>query len=290
MDKKSTPDKASPVDFESEVPTYDGKTQVFSAPDDQKTTAFTRPGRAKPQVISPAQNESSATAVFSASESPDADFAPTEAVAAPTFAADTSSAPAYSTTPAETSYVQASAIDEPEHAVEDARRGTIDFGLFLLRLVFGGFLIFEAIKVFFNLGGEGGLAGMKEAFSAYDLPTALAIAVPALELTAGVFLVLGLLTPVAAALALVATGFNAVHAFVQNDTTSLFSVSPAVTLAVLVLGIALALQFTGPGKIALDFSRSWARRPLASSWIWLILGLVGAGALWWFGAGINPLA
>ncbi len=298
MDKFNTPDKASPVDFDSEIPTYtgtaEGKTEVFGSPDSQKTTAFSRPGRAKPQVISPTPNENAATAVFSASESPDADFAPTVSTPAP-------SAPSLATaisTPATTvadsttgsSYGLGPAVEEPEEEIADSRRGTIDFGLLLLRLAFGGFLVFEAIKVFFNLGDGGGLAGMKDAFASYSIPTVLAIAVPAIELTAGVFLVLGLLTPVAAALALVATGFNALHMFVQNDTTSLFSVSPAVTLAVLLLGIALALQFTGPGKIALDFSRSWARRPRASSWIWFILGIVGAGALWWFGAGIDPLA
>jgi hypothetical protein len=48
------------------------------------------------------------------------------------------------------------------------------------------------------------------------------------------------------------------------------------------------MVFTGPGTISFDRSRGWSRRPLASSWIFAAVGLVGAAALWWFGAGTNP--
>ena len=61
-------------------------------------------------------------------------------------------------------------------------------------------------------------------------------------------------------------------------------------LSIVMLGISRALQFTGPGLVSLDFGRSWARRPLVSSWIFILLAIAGAVALWWFGAGVNPLA
>lgn len=54
--------------------------------------------------------------------------------------------------------------------------------------------------------------------------------------------------------------------------------------------IAIALQFTGPGFISFDVKRSWARRPLATSWIFVIVGIAVLVALWWFGAGVNPIA
>ena len=53
--------------------------------------------------------------------------------------------------------------------------------------------------------------------------------------------------------------------------------------------VLVGLQFTGPGKISFDMGRGWTQRPLASSWIFVVLGLGGAAALWWFGAGVNPL-
>ncbi|MDH4658012.1 DoxX family protein [Corynebacterium pyruviciproducens] len=293
----------------------DLKTEVFSTPNKSGLAGLA--GRAKPQVISPKQDSAQTEVLDSTGTSyDDADFAPTaqtEAVftsqpaqadtetrfspvssfAGTSAAATTVSPgvppvgapePGYATV-AEAPGADAVAVEEPE----DPRRGTMDFGLLLLRIVLGGYLIFEALKVFFNLGGSEGLAGVKEAFAAYAYPTALAIVVPTLALTAGVFILLGLLTPVAAAVAVIATGFGALHALVQYDTTSLFAVDNAVILALILLGLALVVQFTGPGKIALDFSRSWAKRPLASSWIWCIVGIVAAGAMWWFGTGINPL-
>ena len=60
--------------------------------------------------------------------------------------------------------------------------------------------------------------------------------------------------------------------------------------SVILFGISLALQFTGPGLYSFDYGRSWARRPLVSSWIFILLAIAGAVALWWFGAGVNPLS
>ena len=54
-----------------------------------------------------------------------------------------------------------------------------------------------------------------------------------------------------------------------------------IMLFLLVLG----LLFTGPGRWSLDFSRSWVRRPLASSWIFAFVGIGGLVAIWWFLAG-----
>ena len=119
------------------------------------------------------------------------------------------------------------------------------------------------------------------------MASALSVAIPTIELTAGAFILLGLLTPIAAALGLVVTLFMAAHEAITT-TSTVFDVDPAMLIAILLAGLALALQFTGPGHVSLDFGRSWARRPLVSSWIWVILGIAGAVALWYFGTGINP--
>lgn len=173
--------------------------------------------------------------------------------------------------------------------VENAKRGTIDFGLLIIRLLLGAYLIYSSIRVFFGVGGFG-LNELQSSFSDYAMPEVLAIAIPAMELAAGVFLVFGLLTPVAAAVATVSTMFLAAHTLYTTDGWSLSSIPEGVLLALILAGIALALQFTGPGLISLDTSRSWAKRPLASSWVFAIIGIAGAVALWWFGAGVNPLA
>jgi doxX family protein len=54
--------------------------------------------------------------------------------------------------------------------------------------------------------------------------------------------------------------------------------------------LALVVQFTGPGIYALDGARGWARRPLASSWLFMILGIAAVVVAWWLLAGTNPLS
>ena len=109
--------------------------------------------------------------------------------------------------------VEPVAVDPAPVAVEeeDARRGTTDFGLLLLRLFLGAYLIIDSVAVFFRLGGNDGIAGLENAFANYPYGNGLAVVVPTLELTAGVFLVLGLLGPIAAAVAIAVTGFLALH-------------------------------------------------------------------------------
>lgn len=162
-------------------------------------------------------------------------------------------------------------------------RGTIDVGLLILRLVVGGILICTSLAVLFQLGGNDGLAGLEDQLASHAYPRALAIALPTMGLASGVFLVLGLLTPVAAMVAVAATGFGAVEALSGSEAaTDVFAWEPSVWLAVAMLGMALAVQFTGPGVIGVDFNRSWTRRPMASSWLCAAIGIAGAVLLWIF--------
>ena len=179
----------------------------------------------------------------------------------------------------------------PATTVEPVRRGTIDLGLLLLRLVLGGYLVFQSIQTFFRLGTSAGITGLENAFSAYAYGDVLAVVVPTLELAAGVFILLGLLGPAAAMVAVAVTGFMAAHAVASSGAgANPLNWEAAVWLPVLLLGISLVHQFTGPGLYAVDSGRGWARRPRASSWIFAVLGIVAAALLWWFGTGINPFA
>ena len=232
------------------------------------------------------------TEVFAAPEPvPEPAPAPVPQPAAETAAIDRE--PQY-IAPAEPVYEEVTVVSDPvegEPVAVPVGRGTIDFGLLLLRLLVGGYLSVRAIATFFNLGSSGGIGALETAYASYPFGDGMAIIVPTLELAAGVFLVLGLITPVAAAVGVAVTGFEALHALTAADGGwGLLLTDATVILPALLLGLTFALTFTGPGLYSVDTGRGWARRPLASSWICALLGLAAAGAIWWFGAGVNPLA
>ncbi|WJY67875.1 DoxX family membrane protein [Corynebacterium auris] len=183
----------------------------------------------------------------------------------------------------------APAMSEPANL--PARRGTTDFGLLLLRLLVGGYLILDAVRIFFRLGGSAGIEGLENAFAAYAYGDVLAVVIPTLALAAGVFLVLGLIAPVAAMVAVVVSAFGAAHALAQSGVgANPLDWDAALWLPVMLFGTSFVLQFTGPGLYGVDAGRSWARRPLASSFVCAALGVAVAILVWWFGAGVNPLA
>lgn len=181
-------------------------------------------------------------------------------------------------------------VQIPPAPAQKAKRGTLDFGLFILRLAIGTYLILSAVSTFFQLGSNQGIPGLQADYQTYLYPQLLAIVVPVAQLASGVFLLIGLLTPVAAAVATVITSFTALHSIDAAESFSFLNPPETVWLGFIAFGAVLALQFTGPGNLSLDFGRSWALRPLASSWLFVLIGLAGAAALWWFCAGVNPLA
>lgn len=323
-DKTPRPDRAD--DHDLDVPTYNGPSDhgpagretrgeaaTNEAASQHNPSLYERAGRAAPQEIQPNASShpapSDATTAFPAagdkkqnaptdstnyapaaaapqggSAYRDEDFAPTGQAPAQAPAPAPAGGVAYEPTPGHD--YTATEVDEPV----DGRRGTIDFGLLLARLLLGGWLILESVGTFFQLGGSQGLSGLESEYSNYALGSILSITVPTMQLAAGVFLVVGLVTPVAAAVATVATGFVAIHEIATSDTgLNPFAWPEAVWLSLVLFGLSVVLQFTGPGFYAIDGGRGWARRPLASSWIFVIIGIAALVALWWFGAGVSPL-
>ncbi|CAB0601519.1 DoxX family protein [Corynebacterium diphtheriae] len=222
----------------------------------------------------------------------DEDFAPTPAtpVAPATAIAEPVPAPVAAPAVAPAVAPMVTASNQPVHNGEPHRRGTIDFGILVLRLFFGTWLILKSVTVFFAMGSHGGINALQEQFGAYPYASTLAVAIPALELAAGVFLVFGLLTPVASALAIIATSFMALHGITKAGGIDIFDYESSVWFAIFPLIVAVVLQFTGPGKYSFDISRTWAIRPLASSWVFVVVAVAAAVALWWFGAAVNPFA
>lgn len=328
-DKNQTPDRAGSYDADGlDVPTYrqdataadqgpattgTGSTAASARPanaaenattqfpETTETGAFGRPGRAAPQEI-PATQQRPAPQQAPQPTYADQDFAaPGGSTAYETFAYDRAQQQPTTVTPTPVAAAPVAAapvaVDQDQSTAaagtetRDHRRGTIDFGLFIIRLMLGLWLILEAVGTFFRLGGDPGLSGLEADYSGYLAPEGLAIVIPSLQLAAGVFLVLGLITPVFAMLATIATSFTALHELTTSGAgIDVFAWPESVWLSLVLLGSSLALQFTGPGFISLDYGRSWARRPLLSSWLFVLLAVAGGIALWWFGAGINPLA
>lgn len=193
----------------------------------------------------------------------------------------------------------AAAQAEEEKALrrQYGKRGTIDFGLLFIRIALGGFLIIEGVRTLFSIGESAGISGLESEYASYTMANILAMGVPVGQLVAGTFLVLGLLTPFASMLALVVTGFMAIHELAVSGTgLDVFAWPESLWLALILFVVNVGVQFTGPGFISVDSAlgvkalSSPARRPLASSWIFFILGAAALVAVWWFGAGTNPLS
>lgn len=294
--------------------TTDAVADTAAAEEPKKSRLFQRAGRAEPTVIKPKPAEAATTDPVPTSDpaaeaktetfesasrdtrdslSFDSAAADTETTAFPRAEA---TAETYDDVPSTVAVADPAIESSPETLVTDeepqrARRGTIDFGLLFVRLALGIYLLVAGASTFFKLGGNEGLSGLENEYGEYTMAAALAIGVPTVQLIAGAFLLLGLVTPLAAMFGLIVTGFEAVHGLnTSGDGLDIFAWDESVWLGLVLFAIAVALQFTGPGFISLDFNRSWTRRPLATSWIFVVIGVAALVAIWWFGTGVNPLS
>lgn len=174
-------------------------------------------------------------------------------------------------------------------STDDPRRGTLDFGLLILRLVAGALLIIRGLQTLFAFGGDPGISALEQTLNAYSFADILAVAIPVAQVVGGGLLVFGLLTPIGGAVSLVVAGFLALHSLSLWDSGYWpYALSPAVQMWGLVAAVSLVLIFTGPGRYSADISRGWATRPLASAWVFALIGLGATAGLWLAVGGGNP--
>lgn len=173
--------------------------------------------------------------------------------------------------------------DEPPERTTKAERLPVpahissDIGLLVLRVVVGGVFIAHGVQKVFGLFGGLGPGGTAEAlaglgFSAFASPLAWVLGVG--QLVLGALLVLGLLTPFAAAALLGAKVVAIVASFgpTGSPVVPLFAADGpnSLELHLLLAAATAALVFAGAGRIALDVGRTYQRRPLP----WAVLALV----------------
>jgi putative oxidoreductase len=189
--------------------------------------------------------------------------------------------------------VEIVAVDAEKQARAIGRRGTQDLGLLLLRVTLGVVFIAHGLQKAFGWWGGTGLDGFKESLveAGYQNPGLLTYVAAGTQIAAGVLLVLGLFTPVAAAAALaflvnsVLVNFSA-----QRKGGGLFVFGSGVEYLLVLVVLAAAVILAGPGRYGFDGGRGWARRPFIGSFLALLLGAGGGVAAWLFLHGINPFA
>ena len=173
------------------------------------------------------------------------------------------------------------------------RRGTQDLGLLLLRAGFGALLIVHGLQKVFGWWGGTGLGSFQDSLSelGYQHANILTYVAAGTEIAAGVLLVLGLFTPLAAAAAL-AYLINGLLAgiTVQDDPRQFtFFLPEGHEYEITLIVVAAAIILIGPGRYGFDAGRGWARRPFIGSFVALLLGIGGGIAVWVFLNGVNPL-
>ncbi len=174
----------------------------------------------------------------------------------------------------------------------EVRRGTLDLGLFVLRLVVGYTFIYHGLQKltgWFHGGGIDGTKTMMES-GGWDYPTLSTALLIAGELGGGILLVIGLATPLAAG-AVLSTILTAwmwkqgmIPGFQYNSATP-----TGVELETVLSGAALAIILTGPGRWSFDRTRGWATRPAYGSFVVVLLAVAAAILTFWFLHGGNPL-
>lgn len=169
-------------------------------------------------------------------------------------------------------------------------RGTLDLGLLVLRVAVGALMLAHGLQKLFGLWGGPGLDGFEAMLvdAGFQQARILAYAGAIGEVVAGVLLIIGLLTPLAAA-GLLALLINAWCVRQAAEPGLQWFAPDGPELEMLLAATLVAIILAGPGRISLEGRRKWATRPHLGSFVALLLGVAGGVCLWIFLGGANPL-
>jgi putative oxidoreductase len=194
-------------------------------------------------------------------------------------------------------------VGEHEHQFDDervraaSRRGTQHLGLLILRVGLGAVLVAHGLQKVFGWWGGEGLTGFRNSLSdiGYQHADILIYCAAGGEIAAGVLLVLGLFTPLAAAGALaylingVLAGMSAQHNTQHSGRQFPFFLPDGHEYEITLIVMAAAIILVGPGRYGFDAGRGWARRPFIGSFAALVVGIGAGAALWVLLNGGNPV-
>jgi putative oxidoreductase len=132
----------------------------------------------------------------------------------------------------------------------------MDEGLLLLRLLLGLTMAAHGAQKLFGWFGGGGRAGTEAFFASlgYRSPAVFAVLAGLAEFLGGLSLAAGFLVPLAAA-AIVVVMLNAIESVKFRG--GFFAGNGGYEFELLILGTAVALAATGPGKYSLDHAIGW---------------------------------
>lgn len=205
----------------------------------------------------------------------------------------TAATPSYDS--AATSSYETAATPEPVAPATPAevkeRRGTLDLGLLILRVSVGAIVLVHGLQKLVGWFDGPGLSGFQDVVSGagYEQARLLSILGAIGETAGGALLILGLATPLAGA-AVLAVMINAWLVRQVAEPGLQFFAPTGVEYETLLALAAAAIVLTGPGRIAVDGGRGWARRPFVGSFVALLIGVGGAVALWVLLNGADPFA
>lgn len=187
------------------------------------------------------------------------------------------------------------AIDfDDDERTRGGRRGTQNFGLLVLRLGLGAVLIAHGLQKLFGWWGGSGVNSFKNSLSdvGYQHADILAYVSAGGETVAGLLLVLGLFTPIAAAgaLAFLINGLMATVSAQPHKNTFAYFLPDGHEYQITLIVMAVAIILSGPGRYGLDAGRRWAHRPFIGSFVALLAGIAAGIGVWVFLNGVNPLA
>ncbi|TSE00693.1 DoxX family protein [Skermania sp. ID1734] len=153
----------------------------------------------------------------------------------------------------------------------------MDLGLFILRVLLGALLFGHSMQKLTGAFGGHGPAGTAPLFESWGLvPGKTMVRCAGLsELVAAVLLLLGLATPLGAA---VAVGTMTVAASV-NVSKGLWAVGGGYELPLVYGGIAGVLGFTGAGSWSVDKALGWSGGSVVAGVVALAVGLAAAAVV-----------
>jgi len=197
--------------------------------------------------------------------------------------------------------MSATSTAEPVEIVADngrlrggGKRGTQHLGLLVLRVGLGVLLCAHGLQKLTGWWGGEGLNGLRNSLSGagYQHADILAYVSAGGELAAGLLLVLGLFTPLAAAgaLAFLINGLLATVSAQPHSHRYAFFLPNGVEYQITLIVLAVAVVLAGPGRYGFDARRGWAHRPFIGSFVALIAGIAAGVAVWMLLRGTNPFA